>query len=222
MKNLLAFTLLILLIGCSGEDTIKQRALPYVGNYDIVITETNGIQSADTIYPKIPHFRYLNHDSIWIDSKEMKGKVWIANFFFTSCPSICPPMMSQMKRLNTITKDVAKHLKFISFTIDPNHDTPAVLRTYKKDMGIQSQNWMMLTGDEEETHRLGIENFMVHADKDPMAAGGFAHSDGMVLIDREGYIRGIYRGTYTADVDQLNKDIRKLLQIEYGINCKEK
>jgi protein SCO1/2 len=89
-------------------------------------------------------------------------------------------------------------------------------------MGIQSQNWMMLTGDEEETHRLGVENFMVHADKDPMAAGGFAHSDGMVLIDREGYIRGIYRGTYTADVDQLNKDIRKLLQIEYGINCKEK
>ncbi len=221
IRFFLGSLLLITVFACGDNTKSKPRALPYVGNYDVVISETNGIQSVDTIYPKIPHFRYLNQDSVWVDSKDMKGKVWIANFFFTSCPSICPPMMSQMKRLNTITADISSHLQFISFSIDPNHDQPHVLLKYRKDMGIRSNNWAMLTGDEAETHRLGVEHFMVHADKDPMAAGGYAHSDGMVLIDREGYVRGIYRGTYTADVDQLNKDLRKLLQVEYNVNCKQ-
>jgi len=220
-KLLFAVSCVYLLIACENKTDKKVRALPFAGNYDIVVSETNGIQSVDTIYPRIPQFKYLNEDSVWIDSKSMKGKVWIANFFFTSCPSICPPMMSQMKRLNTITKDIADEVQFMSFSIDPNHDQPSVLKAYKKTMGITANNWHLFTGDEAKTHYLGVKNFMVHADKDPMAAGGFAHSDGMVLVDREGYVRGIYRGTYTADVDQLNKDLRKLLRIEYTVNCKQ-
>ncbi len=148
----------------------------------------------------------------------MKGKVWIANFFFTSCPSICPPMIAQMKRLNVITQDLAGEVQFMSFSIDPKTDQPHVLRNYIKNNGIQTKNWQFFTGEEAKTHRLGVMHFMVHADKDPMAAGGFAHSDGLVLVDREGYVRGVYRGTQTADVDKLNKDLRKLLQIEYGID----
>lgn len=221
IKFLLTCCLVCLIFACETKPDKKVRALPFAGNYDIVVSETNGIQSIDTIYPKIPHFSYLNEDSVMIDSKQMKGKVWIANFFFTSCPSICPPMMSQMKRLNTLTKDIANEVQFMSFSIDPKHDRPSVLKAYKKSMGITSNNWNLFTGDEAKTHYLGVKHFMVHADKDPMAAGGFAHSDGLVLVDREGYVRGIYRGTYTADVDQLNKDLRKLLRIEYTINCKE-
>ncbi|MNK12853.1 hypothetical protein D3C87_309310 [compost metagenome] len=209
--------ILILLTGCKTEAEKKPRALPYFGNYDIVFSETDGVQSVDTVYPKIPAFSYLNQDSIMITSKSMKGKVWIANFFFTSCPSICPPMIAQMKRLNILTKDLTSEVQFMSFSIDPKKDQPHVLRAYIKNTGIQAKNWQFFTGDEDKTHRLGVMHFMVHADKDPMAAGGFAHSDGMVLVDREGYVRGIYRGTQTPDVDQLNKDLRKLLEIEYGI-----
>ncbi|AEA43903.1 SCO family protein [Fluviicola taffensis] len=221
MKQIIGLAfILILLVSCKTEKQTKLQALPYFGNYDIEFSETDGVQAVDTIYPKIPDFSYLNQDSLVITSKSMKGKVWIANFFFTSCPSICPPMISQMKRLNILTQDLVSEVQFMSFSIDPNTDQPSVLRAYIKNNGIQTKNWYFFTGNEAKTHRLGVMHFMVHADKDPMAAGGFAHSDGMVLVDREGYVRGIYRGTQTKDVDQLNNDLRKLLDIEYGINTK--
>ena len=214
--------LFTLLVACEEKPEKTPKALPYAGNYDIVTYERNGVRGVDTVYPKIPAFQYLNQDSVMIRSKEMKGKVWIANFFFSNCPSICPPMISQMKRLNTLTTDINKHLQFMSFSIDPTRDTPTRLRTYIKENGINTANWQFFTGDEAATHRLGIKHFLVYAADEAAAPGGFAHSDGLVLVDREGYVRGIYHGTKTDEVDQLNKDIRKLLSIEYGIKCKEK
>jgi protein SCO1 len=217
----IAFTGL-LLASCDPESDKKPRALPFAGNYNVVTSETDGERSVDTIYPTIPAFKYLNQDSVMIKSSEMKGKVWIANFFFSHCPSICPPMTSQMKRLNILTNDINAHLQYMSFSIDPTRDNPTRLREYIKENGIQAKNWQFFTGDEAETHRLGVENFLVHAASDAVAPGGFAHSDGLVLVDKEGYVRGIYHGTITEEVDQLNKDVRKLLKIEYGIDCKKK
>jgi len=224
MKNrVLLFVMIIFLItSCSDTKEKNHRALPYAGNFNIEISETNGVQSIDSIYPTIPAFQYLNQDSVMIKSKQMKGKVWIANFFFSNCPSICPPMTSQMKRLNILTKDINQYLQFMSFSIDPSRDNPTRLREYIKENGIQANNWYFFTGNEAKTHRLGVDNFLVHAASDEVAPGGFAHSDGLVLVDREGYVRGIYHGTITEEVDQLNKDVRKLLTIEYGIDCKKK
>jgi protein SCO1/2 len=212
----------VLLTSCDSKPERKPRALPYAGNFNVVVSETDGVRSVDSVYPTIPAFQYLNQDSVMIRSKEMKGKVWVANFFFSNCPSICPPMISQMKRLNILTKDINKHLQYMSFSIDPTRDTPARLREYIKENGITATNWQFFTGDEAKTHRLGIDNFLVYAADEAAAPGGFAHSDGLVLVDKEGYVRGIYHGTVTADVDLLNKDIRKLLSIEYGIDCKKK
>lgn len=219
MKQIFFILITLAVIGSCNNPEKKPRALPYAGNYDVVTSEVDGELEVDTIYPKIPAFKYLNQDSVMIHSKDMKGKVWIANFFFTSCPSICPPMTSQMKRLNILTKDINEHLQYISFSIDPEKDQPSVLRNYIKLNGIKAKNWYFFTGDEEKTHELGVKNFLVHADAAAAAPGGFAHSDGLVLVDREGYVRGVYHGTITEEVDQLNKDIRKLLAIEYGINC---
>ena len=222
-STFVVITLAVLLfVSCNSEPERKPRALPYAGNFNVVVSETDGVRSVDSIYPTIPAFKYLNQDSVMIRSKEMKGKVWVANFFFSHCPSICPPMISQMKRLNILTKDINKHLQYMSFSIDPTRDTPARLREYIKENGITASNWQFFTGNEAATHRLGVENFLVHAANDAVAPGGFAHSDGLVLVDREGYVRGIYHGTITTEVDQLNKDIRKLLSIEYGIDCKKK
>lgn len=221
MKNFLIVIPILLFLACNDTPKNKTRVLPYFGNYDVVVSETNGIVETDTIYPKIPNFSYLNQDSVRVKSSEMKGKVWIANFFFTSCPSICPPMIAQMKRLNILTQDLKDEVQFMSFSIDPKTDQPHVLKNYMRNNGITTKNWYFFTGDESKTHELGVNHFMVHADKDPMAAGGFAHSDGMVLVDREGYVRGIYRGTQTEQVDLLNKDLRKLLEIEYGIKSKK-
>jgi protein SCO1 len=223
MKEI-AWLLPVLLIAfsCGSKKEKKPRALPFAGNYDIVTYEEDGEMFVDTVYPKIPAFSYLNQDSVMIPSESMKGKVWIANFFFTSCPSICPPMISQMKRLNIMTEDIGQYLQFMSFSIDPNHDKPHVLKSYIRDNGIKAKNWQFFTGNEAETHRLGVEHFMVHAEQSDVAPGGFAHSEGVVLVDREGYVRGIYLGTQTKEIDRLGADIRKLLAVEYGINSKQK
>lgn len=221
MKIIVGIISILFLVACNEKPKDKLRALPYFGNYNIEVSETNGIIETDTIYPKIPFFSFLNQDSVRINSTEMKGKVWIANFFFTSCTTICPPTMSQMKRLNLLTQDLKDEIQFMSFTIDPARDKPHVLKSYMKNNGITTKNWWLFTGNEAKTHQLGVNNFMVHADKDPMAADGFAHSDGLVLVDREGYVRGIYNGTQTEQVDLLNNDLRKLLKIEYGVKGKK-
>jgi protein SCO1/2 len=204
----------IVIASCTEQK--KVRVLPIVGNYDVEYDTINGKEVTDTIYPKIPNFTYLNQDSIQITSSAMKGKVWIADFFFTSCPSICPKMTSQMKRLAILTKDLDKHIQFISFSINPTYDGPSKLRAYRKHYGVTAKNWQFLTGDEEATHALGVDYFQVFANKDIESAGGYAHSPAFVLVDKEGYVRGVYIGTDTKQVDLLQKDVRKLLAYEYN------
>ncbi len=204
----------IVIVSCTEQK--KVRVLPIVGNYDVEYDTIDGVEVSDTIYPKIPNFTYLNQDSIQITSSAMKGKVWIADFFFTSCPSICPKMTSQMKRLSILTKDLEKHIQFISFSINPSYDGPSKLRAYRKHYGITAKNWQFLTGNEEATHALGVDYFQVFANKDIESAGGYAHSPAFVLVDKEGYVRGVYIGTDTKQVDLLQKDVRKLLAYEYN------
>ena len=224
MKNpgntLLCLALVALFASC-GEKT-KQRVLPIIGNYDIEYSTVDGKEVADTVYQKIPPFQYLNQDSVMITSESMKGKVWIADFFFTSCPTICPKMTAQLKRLSFMTADIEKYLQFMSFSIDPTTDQPHVLREYVARHGITAKKWYFFTGDEEATHQLGVDYFQVFANKDIESEGGYAHSPAFVLIDREGYVRGVYVGTETAQVDQLEKDLRKLLKYEYDVDIAEK
>ena len=204
----------IVIASCTEQK--KVRVLPIVGNYDVEYDTIDGKEVTDTIYPKIPNFTYLNQDSMQVTSSAMKGKVWIADFFFTSCPSICPKMTSQMKRLAILTKDLDKHIQFISFSINPTYDRPSKLRAYRKHYGVTAKNWQFLTGDEEATHALGVDYFQVFANKDIESAGGYAHSPAFVLVDKEGYVRGVYIGTDTKQVDLLQKDVRKLLAYEYN------
>lgn len=211
----------LLLVSCTGS-TKKERVLPIIGNYDVKYLEVNGKEVTDTIFPKIPDFKYLNQDSVMIDSKSLKGKVWIADFFFTSCPSICPPMTSQMKRLSILTKDLADHVQFISFTIDPEVDTPSQFRKYIQENGILAKNWSFFTGDETDTYELAHDFFHVGAQRNEDAEGGFEHNDTFVLVDKDGYVRGLYEGTKTEAVNKLEKDLRKLLKYEYNVANAEK
>ena len=203
----------IVVVSCTEQK--KVRVLPIVGNYDVEYDTIDGKEVTDTIYPKVPYFTYLNQDSIKINSTMLKGKVWIADFFFTSCPTICPKMTSQMKRLAFLTKDLEKYIQFISFSINPSYDTPYRLKGYSKHYGINAKNWQFFTGDENATHDLGVNYFQVFANKDIESAGGYAHSPAFVLVDKEGYVRGVYIGTDTKQVDLLHKDVRKLLAYEY-------
>lgn len=209
-------TLLVVLVftSCSEEYT----PLPKVGNFDVEYKTVDGKEIADTIYPKMVDFLFWNQDSVLIHSKEMKGKVWIADFFFTSCPTICPKMTIQMKRLNGMLSDLSDEIQFMSFSINPKNDQPSVLRKYIAKHKIQAKNWYFFTGDEAKTHKLGIENFQIFAGEDAESAGGYAHSPAFTLVDKEGYVRGVYVGTEPKDVDRMAQDVRLLLKHEYGIS----
>lgn len=202
-----------ILFGCTEE---KVRVLPILGERDVEYSMVDGVEVSDTIFHKVPSFKYLNQDSIMITSESMKGKIWVADFFFSHCPTICPPMTSQMKRLNLETQDLADHVQFLSFTIDPERDTPARLREYRNIYDINVSNWYFFTGDEDATHLLA-KSFFNGAERDAEADGGFGHTDYFAIVDREGYVRGIYQGTNVEQVDLLQADLRKLLDIEYGI-----
>lgn len=200
---------ILLLVGCGQNE---YQPLPKLGNYDI------NYETGDTIFPSIPDFQYLNQDSVVVSSKSMKGKIWVSDFFFTSCPTICPVMTEEMKRLNQNTSDLKEHIQFMSFSINPRYDKPSVLRKYIQKHGITASNWYFFTGDEKETHQLGIDHFLVHANADEQAPGGFAHGPAFTLVDMDGIVRGVYDGTDPKQVDQLEHDLRNLLKYEYDID----
>jgi len=215
-SNLLIF-IGVVLFSCKDKNT---RVLPILGERDVEYSMVDGEEISDTIYHRVPSFKYLNQDSILVTSESMKGKVWVADFFFSHCPTICPPMTSEMKRLNLETQDLAKNIQFLSFSIDPERDTPTRLRAYRDIYDIAVSNWHFFTGDEAETHRLA-KSFFNGAERDAEADGGFGHTDYFAIVDTEGYVRGIYQGTNREQVDLLQVDLRKLLKIEYGIDGSE-
>ncbi len=217
MKTIYFLLGILILFSCKSKPT-TQKVLPYVGNFDIQYRMVDGVEVADTVYPKIIDFAYLNQDSVMIKSSSMKGKIWIAEFFFTSCPTICPTMTKQMIRLNNDTKDIENYLQFMSFSINPKNDTPSELRKYIVKNKITAKNWQFFTGNEAATHDLGINYFQIFAGQDAESEGGYAHSGAFTLVDREGYVRGVYLGTDPNEVNRLETDLRKLLKYEYNVN----
>jgi protein SCO1/2 len=210
------FSCLFVIFSCQSTDK-KKKVLPFIGNFDVEYKLVDGKEVTDTLYPTVPYFYFRNQDSILKKSTDYKGKVWIADFFFTSCPTICPKMTKNLRFLNNNLKDLSTDIQFMSFSINPDFDTPSQLKRYKEHYQVNAKNWDFLTGNEDETHRLGIENFQIFAGRDDEAEGGFAHSGAFTLVDKEGFVRGVYLGTDIKQVKQLEHDVRLLLKEEYGI-----
>lgn len=204
----------LFLFSCeNGSHENKDNSgLPYIGHHDIVYEEMEGYKPGDTIYHTVPDFIYLTQDSTFLESKDIEDKIWIAKFFFTYCPTICPPMTSAMKEVNHELKDVSDKVVFLSFSIDPERDTPSRLQTYISRHEIEAKNWCFLTGTESETHRLGVDGFRIHAESNNESPGGFAHSPNFVLVDEDQHIRGVYDGLDKKDRTRLINDVRKLLE----------
>lgn len=208
------FSFFLLSCGDSHKKTGDSSGLPYIGHHDVVYEEMEGYQPGDTIFHTVPKFEYLTQDSTYLSSKEISDKIWVAKFFFTHCPTICPPMTSAMKEVNNELEDVSDEIAFLSFSIDPDRDTPSRLRTYIKRHEIEANNWYFLTGDESETHKLGVDGFRIHAEANDASPGGFAHSPNFVLVDKNQHIRGVYDGLNKKDRERLINDVRKLLENE--------
>lgn len=181
---------------------------------------------------KVPSFQFINQDSLLISDKDYIGKVYVVEFFFTSCPSICPIMTENLVELQNYFKD-QPDFGVASFTITPEYDTPSVLKRYAGKYNITDIDWHLLTGNKEAVYDLANSGFNIFAAEMPDAPGGFEHSGLFALVDRQGYIRSrldkfgnpivYYRGAITREMGEndhgeqeqisiLQEDIAKLLQ----------
>lgn len=210
--SVVSIVLLSFITGCQQSKTENKKIdLPLIGHHDIAVENTDDHKIGDTLFHKVPSWEYLTQDSVMLKSEEVYDKVLIVDFIFTHCPTICTPMTKKMRDLTDSLNDYKDNLVFLSFSIDPDRDTPSRLRLFRKRFDITAANWYFLTGNEKATHRLGIYGFQIHADADKRAPGGFAHSPNFVLVDPNQHIRGLYDGLDKTDRKQLIIDTKKLI-----------
>ena len=197
--------MLMLLISCGGD---PQQQLPILGR--IEYKEVEG--KLDTMYHTIPEFSFVDQDSMQVTQATFNGKIYVADFFFGTCPTICPVMKQQMLRVYDRFKDNPE-FAIISHTIDPEHDTVAYLKDFAEKIGVMdNQVWHFVTGNKDEIYDMGSETgYMIPVGEDKNAPGGFIHSGAFILVDKEKRVRGFYDGTKKLDVDALMVDIPKLL-----------
>jgi len=207
-----SFLFLASLIFSCNTDNDK---LPILGRKEVKNVRIEGKIQADTIYHTIRDFSFTNQDGRVITQETFKGKIYVADFFFTTCPTICPIMKTQMLRVYEKFRDNPE-VMILSHTIDPQHDSVEVLHEFADRLGVISDKWHFVTGDEAEIYDIGQNSYMVTAREDPDEPGGYLHSGAFLLIDKERRIRGIYDGTKEDKVDELLKDINILLK-EYEV-----
>jgi protein SCO1/2 len=205
LNRLFYIPFILLCIGAC-EPQVKQE-LPILGRH--IFNETgNGI---DTIYHSVAKFSFIDQDSSIVDDNTFAGKIYVADFFFTSCPSICPLTTAQMLRLYNAFRNEPRVL-LLSHTIDPDYDDVGVLSAYADKLEITAEKWHLVTGNKEDIYNMAQTSYYVGVREEDKAPGGFEHSGAFVLVDEEGRIRGMYDGTDPAKVDLLISDVNFLLK----------
>lgn len=193
----------------------KERKLPVINPIDINEELVDSTMLRIGYGHKIAPFFFRNQDGQLIGLKNLKSKVFVAEYFFTSCKTICPVMTMQMKRVqDAYSKE--KDFVIISFTVDPDTDTVEQLKQYASQQGAISGKWHFLTGEKDSLYTLARKSFFVlkpaEAENVGDAGSDFIHTNNFVLVDRKQRIRGYYDGTSQKDTDRLIRDIGRLLE----------
>ncbi|WP_299222774.1 SCO family protein [uncultured Psychroserpens sp.] len=215
----------------SGDDVIRNESRSrnvssndeYVS--DLMFLNINGQPK------KVPHFSFINQNGKTITNKDYEGKVYVVEFFFTTCPTICPRMNRNLVQIQNTFSDF-ENFGVASFTINPTRDTSEVLKSYADNYGITNPNWHLMTGDQEMIYELANVGFNIYAGQNEEVEGGFEHSGNFALIDKNGFIRSrqdnfgnpkiFYKGIIseeekeedgeTQEITMLKEDIAKLLK----------
>ena len=184
--------------------------LPFLGEKELA---ANG---KDTIYHSIPSFSFLNQDGQTITDETYEGKIYVADYFFATCQSICPKMATQLLRVQEKFSYTKGLVQILSHTVDPEHDSVPVLRSYADMVHADTKMWNFVTGDKKELYDIARNGYLVNAMEGDGGPEDFIHSELFVLVDKEKHIRGIYDGTDIKAVNDLLDDI-KVLIAEYTI-----
>ncbi len=201
--------IVLIVIGCKQ---VPPAELPFFNSAELEPEWISPSDSKFTRIHKVKPFSFLNQDSIYITNKNFDGSIYVTDFFFTTCPSICPKMTSNMLKLQTLYKN-QDHIKFLSHTVTPWIDTVAQLKRYAKDKGVISGKWHLVTGDENNIYEQARTAYFVEGKIGMQKElDDFVHTENFVLVDSKRRIRGIYNGTSDRDIDRLKEDIDTLLE----------
>lgn len=193
----------IFMVSC-GDSTPKNEKLPFIGER-LGLTPTG-----DTIYPTIPNFSFINQNGDTVTNADFEGKIYVADFFFTHCPTICPKVTAQMLRVHDRFKDSSVVL-LLSHSIDPKNDTVGRLHEYAGKLGVVAPKWQFVTGAKDSIYGIADDYFSI-AKESPDAPGGFDHSGRLILIDKNRRVRSFCDGTDAKDVDRFMENIQTLLR----------
>lgn len=213
-KIILLLILLVLIPGALliGKGSKSHyTSLPYIGQREVNAP-------GDTTYFTVPPFSFIDENGQPFSDKDAEGKVLIVDFFFTRCTSICPRMSIQMQQLQLqLDHPQYADVLFLSHTVDPEHDTPEVLKDYAKRLEADPNRWKFLTGHAPDIYRQGNTGYLLSANVDSSSAEMFVHSPQFVLVDKRRHIRGMYDGTSTDAMRDLMVDLKMLLQEEKAL-----
>ncbi len=204
----LLFPFVVWLVLSTGKTHYK--TLPKLGPYEVR-------QPGDTAWHTLPPFVLLTQDSLPITHDSLKGWVHVADYFFTRCPGICPQLSRAMQAVQTYLKGTSARVRLVSYTVDPAHDKPSVLRQYAERYQADLRRWTFVTGPETTLYRLAVKGYLIPVDKavdSTQGELGYVHSDMLVLVDPDLRIRGFYSGLDSAQVRKLLDDLGLLL-LEY-------
>ncbi|KIQ19126.1 photosynthetic protein synthase II [Flavobacterium sp. MEB061] len=224
-KSYIGISFIILIFGIYAVpkivDRIKNGEVVKGNRLDNVGLKTDKSDAKLLTIGPAPKFELTNQDNVKISNETYKGKVYVLEFFFTTCPSICPKMNLSMLEIEK-TFFGNPNFGIVSITIDPNHDTPQVLKDHAKLLGVKSSNWNFLTGDKAVIMDLSNKGFNLYAGENAKVNGGFEHSGLFALIDKDGNIRCrkdefgnpilYYDGLDKKGVRDIQQDIKILLE----------
>ena len=174
----------------------------------------------DTVYHSIPDFEFIDQDDRKIDQKSMEGKIYVAEYFFTTCKSICPVMNDNLKRVYKEFRN-RKDFLILSHTVDPETDSVPVLKQYADAHGVNDDRWKFVTGDKKKLYEIARKGYLLNAEEGNGGEEDFIHTQNFALIDKEHHIRGFYDGTDSLEINRMIQDIRILLN-EYEYRNKNK
>jgi len=189
----------VLFMNCAQEN---RPPLPIIGNITIA-------ESGDTLYHKVPDFQFINQDNQEVTNATFANKAYVVDFFFTSCPTICPKVKKQMLRLYDRFETEDK-LVLLSHSIDTKYDTVERLKHYASNLEVKTEKWHFVTGNKTDIYDIADDYFSV-AIEDPNAPGGFDHSGRLILVDGNRHVRAFCDGTDAEDVTEFMAGVSVLL-----------
>lgn len=161
---------------------------------------------------KVDDFEFITQDNEKFSLKDLSGEWWIANFVYTNCTQVCPTMIPNMSIVQNKLQDLNLNAKIVSFSVDPNYDTPSVLRKYAEEYEVDLSTWTFLTDYEfSDIKRLSESSFKTSLDKGSPGETEFAHSTGFFLVDPHGKVIKRYDGMATQDIKLIIEDLKKVL-----------